>query len=551
MRSAKSHLLQAAVFLLIAAILVALAVRPASTQAPPPQTSMHDYSEMVYSPILSETNDNVSGTMLDMQENGLDYVNYWVQTSVAITALRENGAVDGIREVLESLMGTFQRNGCFPRPVYRDFEYGWVSSMDAPAIAVLAQLMYEETGEDRYRDFVASLSEYMTKDVSEHGYIAQIHGQPWLFEYADTNTTAETGEFVLNGSLLGTLCTAMVARVTGNSELWALVEKQTALYEEMMPQYWYAEDAWCYYMLQPKTVDPPHYVIFEIRLFNALAEATGIDFYGQEAQRRIDLLKSNYRLNVFEQDDGTLQYLFFRGGAPHYYYTDIYDTELVFLDAQDNILQCDRMGDRTIETAWMSGAYPADTARVEWNVVPNVAWSVEMGALEINFLEPSQAEIPSPLAVTYDASADGCMEAEDRFVIQAERSEESRCNLIGTLSAAQPLAATTIYAMELDNLSEETFSANIVLYDMAGNAISRYLPEILPGKNLELFTLPGFVDYGNGEMQDLSSFILRLYTSDDTKESEITIGNFYQLKNTWQLQQLLTEGEYSINYGNG
>lgn len=550
MRSAKSHLLQAAVFLLIAAILVALAVRPASTQAPPPQTSMHDYSEMVYSPILSETNDNVSGTMLDMQENGLDYVNYWVQTSVAITALRENGAVDGIREVLESLMGTFQRNGCFPRPVYRDFEYGWVSSMDAPAIAVLAQLMYEETGEDRYRDFVASLSEYMTKDVSEHGYIAQIHGQPWLFEYADTNTTAETGEFVLNGSLLGTLCTAMVARVTGNSELWALVEKQTALYEEMMPQYWYAEDAWCYYMLQPKTVDPPHYVIFEIRLFNALAEATGIDFYGQEAQRRIDLLKSNYRLNVFEQDDGTLQYLFFRGGAPHYYYTDIYDTELVFLDAQDNILQCDRMGDRTIETSCMTGLYPEETARVEWHIVPQVAWSVDMGDLNIDFLSNSQTQIPEPLSLTYTASADGYME-ENRLQIHADRSEESRCNLTGTLVSTQTATPNAVYALELDNRSDETFTANIVVYNTDGYGVDRYLPQLLPGKNLVVFSLPGFVDYGSGTLQNISAFNLRLYTSANTKDSEITVGKFYQFENTFQLQRMIAGSDYAINWGDG
>lgn len=546
MRSAKSHLLQAASFLLIAAILAALAVRPASTQAPP-QTSMHDYSETVYSPILSDTNDNISGTKLDMQENGLDYVNYWVQTSLAITALRENGAVDGIREVLDSLMGTFQRNGCFPRPPYQDFEYGWVSSMDAPVIAVLAQLMYEETNDTKYKDFVTQLSDYMTKNVSEHGYIAQIHGQPWLFEYADTNTTAETGEFVLNGSLLGTLCTAMVARVTGNSELWALVEKQTALYEEMMPQYWYAEDAWCYYMLQPKKVDPPHYIIFEIRLFNALAEATGIDFYGQEAQRRIDLLKNNYRLNVFEQD-GIKHYLFLRGGAPHYYYTDIYDTELVFLDAQDNILQCDRMGDRTIETSCMTGLYPEETARVEWHIVPQVAWFVDMGDLNIDFLSNSQTQIPEPLSLTYTASADGYME-ENRLQIHADRSEESRCNLTGTLVSTQTATPNAVYALELDNRSDETFTANIVVYNTDGYGVDRYLPQLLPGKNLVVFSLPGFVDYGSGTLQNISAFNLRLYTSANTKDSEITVGKFYQFENTFQLQRMIAGSDYAINWG--
>ena len=210
MRLKKTSLVIAAL-LLLSCVLGLMFVCEQKTTAPPPQTPMCDYSPVAFSPIMRDDYVNFSPEKLSMQKNGLDYENYWVQASTGISMALGKGSLEDAKRITDCLMGTFARNGYFPRPEYRGLPFGWVSSMDAPVIAVLAQLVYEKTGESKYQEFVSQLSEYMTKGVSEHGYIAQINKKPWLFEYADAATTQETGWFVLNGSLVGTLGTAMIA----------------------------------------------------------------------------------------------------------------------------------------------------------------------------------------------------------------------------------------------------------------------------------------------------------------------------------------------------
>lgn len=516
---------------------------------PPEQTRLllsETFSETVFNPLRND--DYLSDAKLSMQENGLDYTNYWVQAGTAISMLLDEGPTDTVRDIVQCLMDTFDRYGYFPRSAYSRFSYGWVSCMDAPVIAVLSQLMYEKTGEVQYSEFVHRLSAYMRADVSQHGYVAEISNKQWLFEYADAETTAENGQFVLNGSLLGTLGTALIASATGDSGLRALVDSQTALYQEMMPQYWYADDSWCYYMLNEKRVDPPHYIIFEIRLLQALAEVTDSDFYRQESQRRIELLKDYYKLYVYESD-GSLCYSFFRGGAPHYYYIDIYNTELLFMDEQGAELARETVDGRNAEDAWMHGILPEGTARVEWHIVTNVSWSVDMGELSMECLRPEELKQSASLSCKFISGLDGSMEGTT-LTIRPDLSEEVRCNLSGRLASAGSVSPYHIFALELENFSEESFSTNIVLYDTDGVAISRYLKRLLPGKNLLVFALPGFTDQGLLPLKDLDSLILRIYTNNmTTEQAEIQIGGLYQFDNTVQLWTHVITSEYHINWG--
>lgn len=504
------------------------------------------YSESAFSPLANDEYLEFEPSRLSMQENGVDYENYWVVTSIGIANLLNSGVTHETRELTQCLMDTFDRHGYFPRPAYQDFEYGWVSCMDAPAIAVLAQLMYEETQEEQYQIFVDKLSKYMLADVSEHGYIADINDKKWIFEYANENVTIETGEFVLNGSLVGTLGTAMIASVTQNNELQALVESQTALYKDMMEQFWYRDGSWCYYMLNSKAVNQPHYVIFEIRLFEALAEVTGDEFYQTEMQRRIDLLKQYYKLYIYEEN-GAMRYVFPRGGAPHYYYIDIYNTELVFYDESNTEIARERMEGRDFEDAFMCGILPDGTTRVEWNVVPNVSWSVNMGDIDIVYVE--NKEDWTVLPVTFSATADGSVTG-DVLTLQGDLSEEKKCNLKISLPTPTSIATDQIFALEVNNTSDITLSNNIVVYNSSGEGISRYLKSITPGKNLLVFALPGFIGHGLTPFEDLNSINLRIYTSAiEENPVEFCLGNMYAFDNIVQFYTYFTTGEYEINWG--
>ena len=537
----------AIVLALILAVFLALLMRETNGSATilRGQKDVLSYSDLVYNPLFRD--ESISESKLSMQENGIDYTNYWVMSSVGITSLLNNDMPDWgeLKEILGCLMGTFDRNGYFPRPEYDEYEYGWVSCMDAPIIALFAELMHERTGEEVYREFVDDLAEYMLKDVSEHGYVAEIDGEKWLFEYAHTKTDKETGSFVLNGSLLGTLGTAMLARAIENQDLLDLVESQTRLYQQMMPQFWYENDTWCYYALRDNVVNQPHYVIFEIRILQALAEVTGVNFYQEEATRRVDLLKNYYRMYIYIEN-GEENYIFMRGGAPHYYYTDIYNSELVFYNKDGVEVARHTQSGNDAENSCMFGIYPEGATRVEWNIVPNVPWSLEMGDLQIiRDEEPDTAGI-TMLDTQWNASADGLLSGQ-YLSVDSERSEETRCNLVGTFQQPVEVDPNYIYAIELNNTSEYEFSTNIVLYDSEGVAISRYLKSILPGKNLLVFSPIGFSNYGRTPIENIESFNLRIYTvGKENTQAEISIGDVVLYDNSGTFARAIGESEYKI-----
>jgi len=104
----------------------------------------------------------------------------------------------------------------------------------------------------------------------------------------------------------------------------------------------------------------------------------------------------------------------------------------------------------------------------------------------------------------------------------------------------------------MDNVSAETFTMNITLYDSEGTGISRYLPQLLPGKNLLVFKPIGFVDQGKTPLIDLEKFDLKIYTMNmETTSAAVIPGRFYSFENPVQLQEYLKESPYSINFGNG
>lgn len=133
-----------------------------------------DYGEIVFNPLMREP--EYADSKLSLQENGMDYTNYWVQTVIAITALYKEDNIEYAENIIQNEIRTFEKYGFFPRPEYIDFEYGWVSCMDAPVIGVAAQMLYEKTGKSEYKDFVYKLVEYIKKDVTEHGFVAKVGG---------------------------------------------------------------------------------------------------------------------------------------------------------------------------------------------------------------------------------------------------------------------------------------------------------------------------------------------------------------------------------------
>lgn len=509
------------------------------------QKDVLSYSEAVINPLCND--DYLSDLKLSMQGNGLDYTNYWVQAGTAISIITREGITEEVEVIVDNLMNTYRRYGYFPRPPYDKYNYGWVSCMDAPIISVLSRIMYEKTGDSKYKDFTCELSGYMQEDVSRNGYIADIDDEKWLFEYADTNTSGSNGKFVLNGSLLGTLATAIIGYATEDKELIDIVDSQTSLYKKKMSEYWYSDTSWCFYMLNEKRVNPPHYIIFEIRLFIALAEVTGDKFYSDEATRRINLLKRYYKLYVYEEN-GISYYNFIRNGAPHFYYIDIYNTELVFYDGKGNIIDKQIMEGRKEENSLMHGIYDNATNYVEWHIVPNTSWSVNMGNLYIEHID-NNMEIGTSILCDYRVEQDGMLKDDTLSIFKRDLGNK-RCHLIFDFEKPQNTSSDLIYTLELENLSDETFPTNIILFDSNNKSINRYLKPIQRGKNLLIFSICGFAEQGTVDIKEIKSANLRIFTSNmQAPNAKIKIGKLREYNNPVQFWKSYTDSNYKINWG--
>lgn len=489
-----------------------------------------DYSDVVYTALMAE--DSFSDSKLSMQDNGKDYYNYWAITVTAITAIRE-GDLDLATEIINRNMDTFYEYGYFPRPAFEKLDYGWVSCMDAPVVGVAAQMLYDVTGEVKYKRFVRDVSEYILSDVSEHGFVADINGSKWIFEYANTQTNKDNGEFVLNGSLLGTLTIEMLAQITEDERLQELVNSSIRSYQKYFSKYWYSDGEWCYYKLNELRVNQPHYIIYEIRLLDALYEVNGTKIFKEESDKRRRLLKEYYKLVINDEN----QFVFVRGGAPHYYYVDIHDTILNFYNSFGELLDSNICMGKDTDKFCMKGAVPQGTVRVQW-IIHTKYWEINMGDLIIENVLPVNLKERKINAV-FSASEDGKLDGNNLDVYY----DKGKLTLNGKLEQSINIENDDIFLIEFINRSNTTIeTTNVILYDTNNNAVSRYLTEITPG-NTELFFAPiGFPqNQSNIDFSSIEEFNIRLYTSSlgESEQVNIVIGDIYKFDNQFEYYQYL------------
>ena len=312
------------------------------------ERSVFEYSSDIFVPYYIEDQgyllDDEGRNKKDFQENGKDYINYWIQAASMVSALndKENEITPGILQCMENIRDTFHRNGKFPRPEYKQFSYGWVSSMDAPVIMLASQMLYEKTNDLKWKEFVDELVEYIVLPVEKGGYnlyYSTKKGEKavWPLEYADKNSTEINSQFVLNGSLTGYLSTKIVADIRRDKILLDYCEKVKLAYKDKFTEFHYEKYPWTYYMLNPKKVIPPHYIIFEVELLSAISKIDQDKIFEEELNFRRDALKSVLGLQFRESGEG-IEWIIRRACAPHPYLIDIYASKIVFYDKKNKVL---------------------------------------------------------------------------------------------------------------------------------------------------------------------------------------------------------------------
>ena len=483
---------------------------------------------------LPETGSDLSGGKDDsLQENGLDYINYWTKANEAIQICYSvhNKQCDQERlhdaeEIMHSLMQTFERSGKFPRPPYKDYEYGWVTSMDAPVIMLASQMLFEVTEKQEYAEFYQRLKSYVFLTTEEGGFnFTRPDGSLWPLEYAQKGATDKKNYYVLNGSLVGYICLRALTLSDSDQELERYLSKVESAYEQCFPQF-HMGDGWSFYMLHPKTIIPVHYMIFEEKLFRAAYYLNGIDDFREEYLFRRNALKQSLRMEAIEKDDG-IAFFLLRASCPNLYHIDCYGTRLTFYDAEGRTIyseDCYGSGGMAddpqlfYEKMFLTGTLPPGSRPAGYQV-----YSIEGTRAFLMYEEPfsvctdtdGEEELDWELKATRDAVL---FPEKGEISISKELDDKAEGDVIFHL--LQPREKDNgIYTFELDNESEYTLTLGLIAYDDKHNGATRYYTPLLPGKNCIVICANSFPEID--ALENLSDFWFRIY--DEKINEDITV----------------------------
>ncbi len=492
---------------------------------------------------------------LGLQKNGEDYINFFTNTGIALEFLIKSKTTQN-KEFLEkglsiinNIEKTFDKHGCFPRPAYHHFEYGWVSSMDAPLISLTSLVAFEITGQKKYYDFYIKLLPYLTKTCKQKGFLLQLSEDAlYPLEYCDTNTNEKNAMYVLNGSLVGYLSLAMISNSYESKEIKSLLKKINNAYEIKLPEFTRHDKAWTFYMLNKPTQNEGHYHIFEMKLLNSIYKITNENLFKHEHDIRQNILKEIYDMKIMNEND-SLKYFFLRSTAPHPYTIELYGTILKFYDKKDHLIHESkslRSGflkrSEFKNSAFMSGTIPKSAYSYKLVSVKRDIETLLFEEKLNDYVEIKPLVNPEfILSATGDAKYD-----EKKLIIDSSLSDEVWASLMLTFDSILPINYLKYYYLELNNGLDDIIM-QLTLYDSEGKNLHRYIPKMIKEKNLILFSPLGF--HSRESIKNISRLRLKIHTESKgyKNNNEININKFGVLNSEYDVIQHLNSSEYEIN----
>ena len=375
----------------------------------------------------------------------------------------------------------------------------------------------------------------------------------WPLEYADSSKTKDQFYYVNNGSLVGYLGVKLISLTEYDYELEKYLEKVEAAYESMQDRFIYDKYQWTYYMLNEPTVIPPHYMIFEEKLYYVCSKISDKEFWKDGYEFRYNSLKSVLGMEVYEKD-GEIVGIVHRACAPHPYMIDIYGTKIEFLDKEGNVVtewsesisgNCEENIERFEKGEFLIGTIPLDSVRYRmYTVQNNNEFLLFEERIEVKDFDREEDVSGKP-----NATGDIKKRQED-YVYDTKLSNESNGQLIYELKKDESLDINNYYGVKIANYYQSDFAVSIALYDSNGNACVRYLPKLKRGKNFLLFSEIGFSNIN--DLENISKVIIRLYSQDGNVEygntGRIEAGSLVKFDNKYSLYEYRhNNAEYKIS----
>ena len=452
------------------------------------------------------------------------------------------------------LMDLFYEYGYLPRePAETIGDY--VTSMDAPLLAVSAELAYERGLGEEYRQYMEDLIPYIVSSTKENGFVLKYSKTEWWpLEYAWTTVTEKDAHFVLNGSLYGMVYIEMLKNLTGDPRLAELSEKTLNGYKAKADSFFYPDGTWCYYSLLnvdgKKTINWIPKLAIEVDTLRALYLLTEEPFYNEQLEIRLQLMANILPVYIVKDGD-TNTAMLLRACAPHPYEVDIYSSFLEFLDADGNVVTFAEAKNRLVENAYILTEVPESVAsyrlyRIYSSGHPDHGEPADIRLWAkgpVKYIEKSEL-VTTPTPGDWSFAYDSVSLENGKLLLNPDAAERQYGTITYKLDEGQPYTTESYWVMEIDNPTEKTMAMRSDLYDENGTVITRTLASCKPGKNVLVYSPLGYKDH-DWPLDKVAAVSVIIITNGLEEPIELGLGDIYYFHRTADVVNYLSQYEFS------
>ncbi|HOX29975.1 MAG TPA: D-glucuronyl C5-epimerase family protein [Candidatus Paceibacterota bacterium] len=420
---------------------------------------------------------------------------------------------------------------------WNELKPGWYSGMANSVIALAFWAGYEVFGEEKYKSQAEKAINGVVEPVEWGGCAVKTDNGYWYEEYVQDGLKKENAGFVLNGFLFSLEAVKIFSEIKNDNYYESMFESGIESLKKNSGDYYYPENRWTFYGLNPKIIETPHYAIYDIMLLDSLSMLSNDNFFVEQAMIRRRILSDNYPLEICDSGNGNFKYVFSAVGPPHPYLVDTYPVEITFLNKENQIVGIEKiLSPRNLEIpaksrVFLSGQLAEEA--IEYKIIALYGdMSVQWGQGLINKSVKNCAFGPEAVDFLMRCSYDAECESNSKLVridpaFQADPSQP------GHYSNNQ----TSIQITPKKNISQKTnkyfglllypqkpiSSLKISIYDDQGREASRYYEPLKGGvDNLMLLNWLGFNSIE--KLNDsIAKIVLTIYTGKAGMEEKSSV----------------------------
>lgn len=425
------------------------------------------------------------------------------------------------------------------------FEEGkWWSAM-ANSVIALAYLEAFNKSQDStyYIEYEKSKNALITPTALGGCKITLSDSAWWYLEYASQESTMENSNFVLNGFLFSLLGMKHMADRSKDHDLLLSYQKGVNAFIQYSERFYYETNDWTYYKLNPLTIEPPHYAVFDILIMRSLLELDSVnaDLWKSEIARRSEILMRAYP--VYLTSDSSLYFSMI--GPPHPYWIDTYPLKLD-IKYDDGTHQYYKMPNpRDVSQPLLERAIHSITIDSDKSI-DKIDVYAQYGLVSIliySINELREIEAPKVQGYNFQPRSENVLLIGSNWVVKGDELTDFEVNV----RLPAPEISHTKYYGFVFNPSFNVRAVRLFALPESGVGAERYYQvPITNENNYILFHLLGFKNIDQIEIEDSTQVEIRLKVypeslSDSTLDFKLD--SLHVFNSIWEANNFMIENE--------